>query len=571
MHGRSWTLALATTLAVALPTSAAAAPVPGDVVRAVVANVPGATITKPEEPVVGVPAQEDVLAGRLAVVTDPEYWIGVVKDLVQDRTILLPSPVDLFKPEALLPTVPVADGPKASPLPRQDVDLLDVRYPWQGTTKTLRQYLHTTETDVVAFLHDGKVVADHYVNGWSSSVRHQPWSVTKSFVSALVGIALHEGKVGSLQDPIDRYVPELAGTAWAGTTIRNLLAMESGVHWDEGTPVLAVNTQVQQWIQAGLDLLTDGALGQTRNEFLKSLPRVAPQGTRFSYNSGNTQVLAWMLERVYGQPFNEVISEKLWAPAQMDGDAKVMTDRVGDAIASQGLYARVFDLARFGELFRHGGRTPDGTQVVPEAWVRESTTMTQNSEGRYALQWWRGALADTYDASGFQGQKISVTPSTCLTGVRLSHTLGLNLSEGLALESGEQQWWALYRAVAAKLGGCPPSATGAASARARRRLTLGRTAARMSRRAALRRGAVRVRVLAGQRVRGVLRLTARRGRREVLVARRQLTLPANRVQTVSLRLTRDGRRLLRDRRSVSLVLRATGGQLGSASRRVVLR
>ncbi len=121
----------------------------------------------------------------------------------------------------------------------------------------------------------------------------------------------------------------------------------------------------QQWIQAALDLVHERrARVRARNEFLKSLPRVAPQGTTFSYNSGNTQVLAWVAEKVYGKPFNQVIAEKLWQPTGMAGDARMLTDRVGDAIASQGLYSRIFDLARFGELYRNGGRTPDGRQVV---------------------------------------------------------------------------------------------------------------------------------------------------------------------------------------------------------------
>jgi CubicO group peptidase (beta-lactamase class C family) len=161
------------------------------------------------------------------------------------------------------------------------------------------------------------------------------------------------------------------------------------------------------------------------------------------------------METVYGRPFNEIISRKLWKPAGMAGDARMMTDRVGDAIASQGLYARVFDLARFGELYRNGGRTTSGRQVVPRRWVRASTTMTGVSKGQYAWQWWRGGLPDAFEASGFEGQKITVSPKACLTGVRLSHTLGANMKSGaFAVEMGGEEWSAVVRAVAAHLGGC---------------------------------------------------------------------------------------------------------------------
>ena len=445
--------------ALALPATASAAPTPdarAQVVDAVVRAVPGARVNPlAGEPLLGVPAVDALAAGRAEVMMDPAFWTQVVGNLLVSRTVVLPTPVDLVKPEMYLPTAPVAPGSYVWPLSRRPVDLSGVRYDWQGRQKSLQDFVRSTETDAVAFLHDGQIVTDLYANGWSADVRHQPWSVTKSFISAVVGIAVDEGKVASIEDPVERYVPELRGSAWEGTTIRNLLEMESGVHWDENTPVLAQNTQVQQWIQAALDLYTNGRAGQGRNAFLKSLPRVAPQGTTFSYNSGNTQVLAWVAEEVYGKPFNQVIAEKLWQPTGMAGDARMLTDRGGDAIASQGLYARIFDLARFGELYRNGGRTPDGRQVVSSGWVGESTTMTSVSAGEYAYQWWAGALPGSFEASGFQGQKISVAPQECLTGVRLSHTLGANMSSGsFAVEMGGQEWSAVYAAVAQRLGGC---------------------------------------------------------------------------------------------------------------------
>jgi CubicO group peptidase (beta-lactamase class C family) len=432
------------------------ADVRAEIVEAVAQNIPGATVQQGvEDPFLNMPEVTALAEGRAEVMMDPAFWTQIVGNLLVSRTIVLPTPIDLVRPEMYLPTAPVANGSWTSPLRRREVDLSDLRYEWQGREKSLQDYVRSTETDAIGFVHEGRIVTDLYANGWTAEDRHQPWSVTKSFVSATIGVAVDEGRVLSIEDPIDRYVPELRGTAWEGTTIRNLLEMESGVHWDEGTPVLAQNTQVQQWIQAALDLYTNGELGQGRNEFLRSLPRVAPQDTAFSYNSGNTQVLAWLTEKVYGKPFNEIISEKLWQPTGMAGDARILTDRVGDAIASQGLYARIFDFARFGELFRNGGRTPAGAQVVSESWVRSSTTMTALSEGQYAHQWWAGPFPGSFEASGFQGQKISVAPSRCLTGVRLAHTLGADLSSGaFQVEMGGSEWWAVYRAVAERLGGC---------------------------------------------------------------------------------------------------------------------
>src|SRR3712207_6265553 len=164
----------------------------------------------------------------------------------------------------------------------------------------------------------------------------------------------------------------------------DVLQMRSGVFWDEDDPALARNTQVQQWVQAALDLVTEGRLGQGRNAFLKALPKETEPGTKWRYNSGATQVLAWLVEKVYGKPFAELVSEKLWQPAGMDGDARMLTDRVGDAIASQGLYSRVFDLARFGELLRNGGRTPEGPGSAPGVDPRHDDA-ARRSQGRLRL------------------------------------------------------------------------------------------------------------------------------------------------------------------------------------------
>jgi CubicO group peptidase (beta-lactamase class C family) len=248
--------------------------------------------------------------------------------------------------------------------------------------------------------------------------------------------------------------------------------MESGVHWDEDTPVLAVNTQVEQWRDLALDLHSGGVAGKTRNAFLASLPTAGYEpGTRWKYNSGNTQVLAWMTELLYGKPFNQVLAEKLWQPMGAAGDAVMTSDRVGDVVASHGLFARPHDFARFGELLRNGGRTPEGRQVVPAAWVRAMTTMTEVSGGKYGYQTWAHPFAapDAFSASGFQGQKITVLPSDCLTAVRTSHALGAKVRDGEATDPDAygfgtefhgEEWQTMLRAVADELGGCPKAPRG---------------------------------------------------------------------------------------------------------------
>lgn len=429
---------------------------------ALAAAAPGLTLTgtpavADDGPVVGTPPLVQALPGWLQGWTDPDYWTSYVHDAVNGH-VNVPYPVDPIKPEAYLPNVPVRDGRYVASLPVRHHDLSDVRYSYGGQTKTIRQFVRTTRTDQVVLVHDGVVVGEFFANGFTADTRHQAWSVTKTFVAALVGIAKHDGLVRSLRDPIERYIPDLRGTEWAGVSIRNLLQMESGVHWDEDTPVLAVNTQVEQWRDLALDLSTGGAAGKTRNEFLATLPSMGYEpGTRFRYNSGNTQVLAWMLERVYGRTFEKVLQRELWRPMGAEDDAVMTSDRVGSVVASHGLFARPLDFARFGELLRTNGRTSDGRRVLPRRWVRAMTTMTKVSRGKYGLQTWAHPVAapDAYSASGFQGQKITVLPSDCLTAVRMSHAFGADLRDGVSTEFYSEEWQTMLRAVADELGGCP--------------------------------------------------------------------------------------------------------------------
>jgi CubicO group peptidase (beta-lactamase class C family) len=401
------------------------------------------------------------------VVGTPAYWQAWWERLTNTRgwTAGLPWPADLIKPELLLPISAVPKGDTVWELERAPRDLMDVRYTYKGQSRTVSQYLRTTETDALLFLHQGRLVSESYGNGYSATQPHQPWSITKSFVSALIGIAVGEGRIVSLDDPIERYIPEIGRSAWRGTTIRNLLQMESGMEWDETNLDLSKNNQVMQWRDMWIDYVSNGKSGRDRNEFLMTLRRIAPQGKTFHYSSGNTQVLTWLLETVYGNSFVNILSEKLWKPMGMEADASILTDRHGRAIASMGLYSRARDLARFGLLFANGGRTPDGRQLVPEAWVRESTDMRgpeSMSDGEYAYQWWVNNVDPAgFLAWGFQGNFISVSPSVCTVAVRFAHTLGLSASppglraeEPVMIEEGQGEYDAMLTAVNAALGGC---------------------------------------------------------------------------------------------------------------------
>ena len=217
-------------------------------------------------------------------------------------------------------------------------------------------------TNAIAFMHDGELIYDAYQNGFTADTRHQLWSATKSVTSALVGIAVGEGRVESIFDPIEKYVPETVGTVWEGTTVEDLLQMESGIYWVD-VPV----HQPEELVLMGLDFHTNGLYGMTRNEYLLKLTRVSERGEHYRYNSADPQMLAWLLENVYDDAYSSILSEKLWQPAGMESDALIMVDREGHAFASMGLFATAKDTVRFGELFRNGGRNIEGRAGRPRS------------------------------------------------------------------------------------------------------------------------------------------------------------------------------------------------------------
>jgi CubicO group peptidase (beta-lactamase class C family) len=429
-------------------------------------------------PILALPPLQDLVVDRLEVWLNPLYWSTWVQEALLQGNVQIPAPTDIVRPEIWTANVAVDNDPSSiSPLPSARRDTSQLSYEWHGQTKTVADFVATTETDTVIFVVNGHLVDEIYNNGYQQHTRQQPWSVTKTFVAAIVGIAYDEGLINSLDDPIESYIDALRGTAYEGASVRNLLQMQSGAFWDEDTPVLVVNTQVEQWVAVLLDYYTGGLVGQTRNEFLMALDKVDEPGTVFRYNSGDTQVLAWMLESLYAKPFNLIMSEKLWRPMGAYGDAKMIADREGSVIASQGLYARAQDFARFGEVLRRGGVTADGRRIVPAYWIDWMTQMSDVSNGRYGFQTWSSSAGDqAFMASGFQGQKITVLPEVCMSAVRLSHSFGLQYRDGddifnpdaygFGTNFSAPEWDAMLRDISKQIGGCDgssPSFTQAAA------------------------------------------------------------------------------------------------------------
>jgi CubicO group peptidase (beta-lactamase class C family) len=392
----------------------------------------------PHELTPGVAPLIGLLEARTNLLLDGQHLSKKTEDTLAGEAAILLLPIDAVTAIVILPTEVVRADPAATPLPERSVDLSDVTYEINGETRTIDQYLRDGATNAVAFMHDGALVYDGYQNGFTADTRHQLWSATKSVTTALVGIAVAEGRVTSIQDPIETYIPETVGTVWEGTTVEDLLQMESGIYWVD-VPV----HQPEELVLMGFDFHTNGLYGMTRNEYLLQLTRVSPAGEHYRYNSADPQMLTWLLENVYDDSYSTILSEKLWQPAGMEHDARIMVDREGHAFASMGLFATARDAVRFGELFRNGGRNLQGEQVVPEAWVAASSDYSDATGGPRGYMWPRWSAG--YTAAGFGGQLISVAPALRMAGLRF----GNDPVDSIA----SKEWEALYLAVAEELGG----------------------------------------------------------------------------------------------------------------------
>lgn len=263
-----------------------------------------------------------------------------------------------------------------------------------------------TERAVTALvvLKDGEVRHESYHLGTTPEDRRISWSVAKSFLSALMGIVLEEGAIDSLDDPVVKYVPALAGTAYDGTSVLNVLQMASGVTFDED--YLDFNSDINRM---GRVL----ALGQSMNGFAAGLTEtfVAP-GRQWQYVSIDTHVIGMVIEGATGRSIPDLMQEKLITPMGLEADPLYITDGYGTAFVLGGLNLPTRDYARFGQMFLQMGEW-NGVQIVPIDWVAASTepsAPTAATREQYGLQWWMATDApeDEYYARGIYGQYIYI-------------------------------------------------------------------------------------------------------------------------------------------------------------------
>ncbi|MGP4025621.1 serine hydrolase domain-containing protein [Actinomadura sp. 3N407] len=293
------------------------------------------------------------------------------------------------RPAGFDPLVPSTD-----PVDLRDAHRpLSVTYTFEGRRHTLDDYLARTGTQGFVVLDGDGVVFERYLAAGPDSL-FQSWSMAKSFTSAAVGIALGEGFIDSVDDPVTRYVPELEGSGFDGVSLRDLLRMSSGIEWDETSDVPFVHVAA--------------SLGYPLTELARQQKRGWEPGTRFEYTSMNSFVLAWVVAEATGVPYHAYVQKKIWEPAGMASKAYLGNDSNGNSMGYCCYYATDRDFARFGLLYLNGGKA-NGRQVVPASWVTRSTRPSAPFNQGYGLQWWLGEDGD-FSANGLGGQLIWVSP-----------------------------------------------------------------------------------------------------------------------------------------------------------------
>jgi CubicO group peptidase (beta-lactamase class C family) len=296
----------------------------------------------------------------------------------------------------------VARGRAASPLPHTPINLKGFTYYYQNRSRSLDDFLNETRVAGLLVIKDGRVVAERYALGHGPDSVWVSFSVAKSVLSLLYGAALQDGSLQSLDDPVTRYLPSLRGSAYDDVTLRHLLQMSSGVAWNED------ETDPKS------DLARTGRIARTGGmndllAYMKRLPRKAPPGTVFNYNTGETNVAGAVLRAATGRTLAQYLSEKIWQPAGMEADAYWLLLRTGDSeFGGCCISATLRDYGRLGLLALRGGVAADGTRVVAREWIAASTTPAPTAPN-YGYLWWIGG-GGRFAASGIFGQYIYVDP-----------------------------------------------------------------------------------------------------------------------------------------------------------------
>lgn len=320
--------------------------------------------------------------------------------------------------DTLFTTRSVARSGPVWTLPRAD-HALNFSYAYKGKTYSATDALERTYTNALLVIKDGQIVSEIYRNNSNERTRFMGWSMTKSVTSVLVGHALEDGLIKSLDDQITRYLPELKGGGYDGVTIRQILQMRSGVDYDErydfANPGVAATNHINALVK-NVARFADVA---------RTLKRKHPPGAVFAYKTIDTAVLGWLIERTTGGTVAAYTARALWEPLGAEADGFYIMDGppgAGREFSGAGFNATLRDWGKFGQMILNGG-VADGRRIVSKSWLDTSSAPAapEGPTGGYGFQWWTMPGSDAFSAIGLQGQYVYVDHATRTVVVKLSY------------------------------------------------------------------------------------------------------------------------------------------------------
>ena len=333
-----------------------------------------------------------------------EEPIGTVREVYDGR--LYPDiQVNTFRNiDRLFPTRTVRRGTTIRELPLSSGPLGEFSYSADGKTYDLFDVLSLNRVSGILVIKDGGIVFEQYLLGNQADSRWMSMSVVKSMTATLIGAAIQDGYIETIDDPVVRYLPRFKDTAYDGVTVRQVLQMTSGVAWNE--TYTDPSSDRRRMLEA--------QIGQQPGEILDlmgALPRAAEPGTKWNYSTGETHVAGALVHAATGKPVADYLSEKIWSKAGMEADANWWLESPqGLEVGGSGLSAVLRDYARFGLFLLEDG-VIEGQRVLPEGWMAQASTpkVVDGNTVEYGYMFWP-LHGNSYAAIGIFGQFVFVDP-----------------------------------------------------------------------------------------------------------------------------------------------------------------
>ncbi|MBE0463206.1 MAG: serine hydrolase domain-containing protein [Halomonadaceae bacterium] len=304
--------------------------------------------------------------------------------------------------DRLFPTRTVKAASSPHEFGQRDASLESFSLTHEGVTYDIYDFMALNRVSGLMAVHDNDVVFEQYALGNTASTPWMSMSIAKSISSTLIGAALNDGHIESLDDAVSKYVPELEGSVYDDVTVEQILLMASGVAWDE--TYADPDSQRRQMLEVQLEQRPGALL-----EFMGGLERAGKPGEVWNYSTGETQLLSAIINGAVGKSASEYLSEKIWSGYGMETDAKWWLDSEdGQEIGGSGLLITLKDYARFGQFVLDEYNQPN---VLPEGWVAESARPHEigGEEVEYGYSWWPEGEG-AFSAVGIFGQWVFIDP-----------------------------------------------------------------------------------------------------------------------------------------------------------------